>query len=111
MFPRENFTSWRGSRSNTRSCTTCGMRMFRLGGDVHPVLEVVGPVLRVDRANLSLVQKRQRAAHRRDLHGLEHSVQHQDVTVEHGLPAIPLNSRDAVHCFHAWVLLRLVTAM
>jgi len=55
----------------------------RLHRDVHPVLEVVRPVLGVDRANLSLVQERQRASYGRDLYGLKDAIQNQDMTVEH----------------------------
>src|SRR5688572_31310495 len=57
-----------------------------------PVVEIVGAVARIDGANLSLVQKRQGAAHRRDLHSLEHSVQHQDMAVEHG--QLTVSNRD-----------------
>src|ERR1051326_1702852 len=57
--------------------------IVRLNGDVGPVLEVVGPVLRVDGADLSFVEKRQRTAHRSDLHRLKDAIEDEDMAVEH----------------------------
>jgi hypothetical protein len=69
-----------------------------LNRDVHPVLEVVGAVLRIDGTDLSLLQERQSASNRRDLNGLKDAVQNQNMTVEHGdLP--PSQTRAARFLF------------
>ena len=57
--------------------------IVRLHGDVGPILEVVRAVFGIDGAHLSFVEKRQRAAHRSDLHRLKDAIEDEDMTVEH----------------------------
>src|SRR5713101_942292 len=54
-----------------------------LNGDIHPVLEVVRPVLGIDSSNVALVKQDQRTAYRGDLHGLKNPVENQYVPIEH----------------------------
>jgi len=54
-----------------------------LDRDVHPVLEVVGPILGIDGPDVPFVKQDQRAANRSDLHRLENPVQNQYVAIEH----------------------------
>src|SRR5207245_10740494 len=61
-----------------------------LDRDVHPILEVVGPVLRIDRANVSLVEEDQRPPDGGDLHRLEYPIETEYVSVEH---IAPVNTR------------------
>src|SRR5258708_4056118 len=57
--------------------------VVRLDRDVHPVLEVVGAILGVDGAHLSLVEQGEGAADGRNLYRLKDAIQNQNVTVEH----------------------------
>ena len=57
--------------------------IVRLHGDVGPVAKIVGTVLRVDRFDLTLVEKGERPPCGCDLHRLEDSVEDEHVTVEH----------------------------
>ena len=57
--------------------------VVRLHGDVHPVLEVVGPVLGVDGADLSFIEESEGAPDGRDLYRLKDAIQNEDMTIEH----------------------------
>ena len=57
--------------------------VVRLNRNVHPVLEVIRPVLGVDCANVSLVEQGKGAADGRDLHRLKDPVKDEHVAIEH----------------------------
>ena len=95
---RQELDDMRNENLSRRRADVVVLRLYR---DVRPVLEVVSPILRVDCANLPFVQKRQRTAHRSDLHGLEDAIQDEDMSVEHN-PS-PKHTRGRT-CFHARTL-------
>ena len=58
--------------------------IVRLDRDVHPVLEVIGAVLRVDSLDLALVEKGEGTPCGCDLHRLEDEAEGHDQGVHRG---------------------------
>jgi hypothetical protein len=78
MLPRENFVG-----NENLSVRSADIVVCRLNRDVHPVLEVIRPIFGIDGADVPLVEKDQRPAHRGDLYCLEDPVEDEYVAVEH----------------------------